>query len=90
MYNRKKKELFSIRAKLLYCKILNWKLLSNRNEKKEKTEEIPMNKLVFLGISKLQLSEILTCEFWCGYVKPKHWEKAKLQYMDRDRSIVHI
>ena len=31
-----------------------------------------MNKLVFLGISKLQLSEILTCEFWCGYVKPKH------------------
>ena len=29
-------------------------------------------------------------EFWCGYVKPKYGEKAKLCYMDTDSFIVHI
>ena len=29
-------------------------------------------------------------EFWCGYVKPKYGEKAKLCYMDTGSFIVHI
>ena len=36
-----------------------------------------MNKPVYLGISILELSKILTYEFWYDYVKPKYDEKAK-------------
>ena len=37
-----------------------------------------MNKRVYLGLSILELSEILMYEFWYDYVKPKYGEKAKL------------
>ena len=43
-----------------------------------------MNKHVLLGLSMLQLSEILMYEFWNDYVKPKYVEKANLCYMDTD------
>ena len=33
---------------------------------------------------------MVMCEFQCGYVKPKHREKAKHCYMDTDSFIVHI
>ena len=49
-----------------------------------------MNKPVCLGLSILELCEILMYEFWYGYVKPKYGEKAKLCYMDTDSSIVYI
>ena len=29
-------------------------------------------------------------KFWCDYVKPKHIEKAKLCYIDRDNFITQI
>ena len=48
-----------------------------------------MNKSVCLGLSILELSKILMCEFWYDYVKPKY-EKAKLCYMDTDSLIVYI
>ena len=51
--------------------------------------EILMNKSVCLGLSILELSKILMCEFWYDYVKPKY-EKAKLCYMDTDSLIVYI
>ena len=51
---------------------------------------ILMNKPVYLGFSKLDLSNILISEFWYDYVKPKYVEKAKLCYMDRDSFIVYI
>ena len=41
-----------------------------------------MNKPVYLGLSKLELSTILMYEFWYDYEKPKYCEKAKLCYMD--------
>ena len=48
------------------------------------------NKPVYLGFSKLELSNILISEFWYDYVKPKYVEKAKLCYMDRSSFIVYI
>ena len=55
----------------------------------EKTQ-ILMNKPVYLGLSMLELSKILMCEFWYDYLKPKCGEKTKLCYMDRDSFIVYI
>ena len=49
-----------------------------------------MNKPVYLGISILELSKILKCEFWYDYVKPKYGENAKLCYMDTDSFTVYI
>ena len=49
-----------------------------------KKTEILINKPVYLGLSLLELSEILMYEFWYDYVKPKYGEKAKLFYMDKD------
>ena len=40
-----------------------------------KTTEILMSKRVYLVLSILELSKILTYEFWYGYVKPKFGEK---------------
>ena len=48
-----------------------------------------MNKLVYLGLSTLELSKILMYEFWYDYLKPKYGEKAKLCYMDTDSFIVY-
>ena len=49
-----------------------------------------MNKPVYLELSILELSKILMYQFWYDYVKQKYGEKAKLCYMDRDRSIVYV
>ena len=49
-----------------------------------------MNEPVFLGLSMLELSKILMYEFWYGYIKPKHNEKAKLCYINADSFIVNI
>ena len=49
-----------------------------------------MNKPVYLGLSILELSKIVMCEFCYDYVKPKYGEKAKLYYMDTNSFIVDI
>ena len=48
-----------------------------------------MNKLVYLGLSLIELSKTIY-EFCYDYVKPKHGEKAKLFYMDTDSFIAYI
>ena len=40
--------------------------------------QILMSKPVYLGLSILELSEIVMYEFWYNYVKPKYGEKEKL------------
>ena len=49
-----------------------------------------MNKPVYLGLSVLELSKILTYEFWYDYVKQKYGENAKLSYMDMDSFMVYM
>ena len=49
-----------------------------------------MNKRIYLGLRKLEISEIVTYEFCYYYVKLKYREKAKLCYIDTDGFIVYI
>ena len=55
-----------------------------------KNTQILMNKLVYLGLSLLDLSKTVMYEFWYNYVKPKYGENAKFCYMDTDSFIVHV
>ena len=47
--------------------------------------QILMNKLVYLGLSMLDLSKNLMHEFCCDYVKLKYGENASLCYLDKDK-----
>ena len=47
-----------------------------------------MNKWLYLGLSILEISEIVTTEFQYDYEKLKYGEKAKLCYMDTGSFIV--
>ena len=49
-----------------------------------------MNKSIYLGLSKLNLSKTVKYEFWYDYVKPKYGENAKLCYMGTDSFIVDV
>ena len=62
------------------------KIISNRNEK----SQMLMNKIVYLGLSILEISKIPMYEFWYVHVKSKYDEKAKLCYMDTDSLIVSV
>ena len=46
--------------------------------------QIVINKLVYLGLSILDLRKTVMYEFWYNYVKPKYGENAKLCYIDVD------
>ena len=55
-----------------------------------KKTKVKTNKLVYLGMSILDISKTLMYGFWYDYVKPKYQDKAKLCYMDADSFITHI
>ena len=55
-----------------------------------KRTRILMNKLVYLGLSIIQISKIVMCEFWYDYVKLKYREKTKVCHMDTDSFIFYI
>ena len=52
--------------------------------------KIKMNKLVYLGLSILEISKTLMYEFWYDYMKPKYGDHVKLCYMDTDNFIMHL
>ena len=52
--------------------------------------KVKMNKLVYLGISILEISKTLMYEFWYDYIKPKYQYNAKLYNIDTDSFIIHI
>ena len=49
-----------------------------------------MNKLIYLGMSILDISKTLMHEFWYDSIKPKYQDKAKLRYMDTGSFIIYI
>ena len=52
--------------------------------------KVKVIKLVYLGLSILEISIILMYEFWYHCIKPKYSYNAKLCYMDADSFIIHI
>ena len=49
-----------------------------------------MNKPVYLDMSILDISKMLTYEFWYDYIKPKYGDKAQLCYTKTDSFVIHI
>ena len=52
--------------------------------------KVKMKKLVYLGLSILEISKTLMYGFWYDYIKLKYQNNAKLCYMDTDSFIIHI
>ena len=55
-----------------------------------KKTKVKMNKPIYLGLSILEISNILMYEFWYDYMKPKYGNNVKLCYMDTDSFIMNI
>ena len=55
-----------------------------------KKTKVKLNKSIYFGMSILDISKTLMCEFWYDYIKPKYHDKAKLCYMDTDSFVIHI
>ena len=55
-----------------------------------KKTKVQMNKLIYLGLSILEIRNTLMYEFWYDYMKPKYGNNVKLCYMDTDSFIMNI
>ena len=55
-----------------------------------KKTKVKMTKLIYLGISILDISKTLMYKFWYGYIKPKFGDRSKLFYTDTDSFVIHI
>ena len=55
-----------------------------------KKVKVKMNKPIYLGLSILEISKIITYEFWYDYVKKKYGDMVKLYYMDTYSLIMNI
>ena len=55
-----------------------------------KRTKVRMNKPIYLGLSKLEISKLLMYEFWYDYMKQKYGDKVKLCYKDTDSFIMNI
>ena len=55
-----------------------------------KKTKVKMNKPIYLGLSKLEISKILMYEFWYDNMKPKHNDNVRLCYMDTDSFIMNL
>ena len=84
--SQQKEETIGVRTKLSLCKVFHRISIGNRNEK----TQILLNKLVYSGLSILELSKIKMHVFWYDYVKPKYGEKGHLCYMDTDSFAEYI
>ena len=56
---------------------------------KMKMTKIKMNKLIYLGMSILDINKTMY-ESWYDYIKPKYRDRAKQCYMDTDSFVIHI
>ena len=55
-----------------------------------KKTKVKMNQSIYLGLSILEISKTLMCEFWYDYMKPKYNDNVKLCYMDTYSFIMNI
>ena len=55
-----------------------------------KKTKVKLNKLIYLGMSMLDIIKTLMYEFWYDYLTPKYGDKVKLCYTDTDIFIIHI
>ena len=55
-----------------------------------KETKVKINKLIYLGLSILEIKKILIYEFCYDYMKPKYKDNVKLCYMDTDSFIINI
>ena len=55
-----------------------------------KKVEVKMDKPIYLGQTKLDISKTLMYEFWYDYIKPIYVDKAKLFYTDTDSLVIYI
>ena len=55
-----------------------------------KKTKVKMNKLIYLGMSILDINKTLMYKCWYDCFKPKYGDKAKLCYTDTDSFIIHI
>ena len=55
-----------------------------------KKTKVKMSKLIYLGLSILEISKTLMYEFWYDYMKSKYNDNVKLCYMDTDSFIMNI
>ena len=55
-----------------------------------KKTRVKMTKLLYLGMSILDLSKILTSEFQYDYINPKYGDRVKLCYTDTDSFVTDI
>ena len=51
---------------------------------------VKINKPGYLGLSTLDMSKTVMCEFWYDYIKPKYGDKAKLGCTDKNSFIFHV
>ena len=51
---------------------------------------VKMIKPLYLGMSILDISKTLMCEFLYDYIKPKYGDRAKLCYMGTDGFVIYI
>ena len=51
---------------------------------------IVINKPTYIGLSTLEISQLVMYKFWYDNVKPKYWEKTKMRYMDTESYIVDV
>ena len=49
-----------------------------------------MDKLVYLGMSILDITKMLMYKCWYEYIKRKYGDREKLCYTDADSAIIHI
>ena len=87
MSQKKEDETFWCQNQIIMLQSFSQKKLLAIETKKT---QILVNKLVYLGLSILELSKILMYKFWYQCVKPKYDEKSKLCYMNSDSFIVCI
>ena len=55
-----------------------------------KNIKVKINKSKYLGLSILEITEILMYEFWYDYIKPQYQDNVKLCHMDADSFIIYI